>query len=95
MSRSNRLIIGGVDAHAATHHAAVIDLHGRLLADAQFPATPARHRGTPALTTRQARLLRRGRGLEVATLASKAAASSSSPSPASFESNRQPGAERG
>jgi transposase len=40
MSRSNRLIIGGVDTHAATHHAAVIDLQGRLLADAQFPATP-------------------------------------------------------
>ena len=36
MSRSNRLIIGGVDTHAATHHAAVIDLHGRLLADAEL-----------------------------------------------------------
>ena len=48
MSRSNRLIIGGVDTHAATHHAAVIDLHGRLLADAQFPATP---RGYASLLT--------------------------------------------
>jgi transposase len=46
MSRSNRLIIGGVDTHAATHHAAVIDLHGRLLADEQFPAPP---RGYTAL----------------------------------------------
>lgn len=41
MSPSKRQIIGGVDTHAATHHAAVIDLHGRLLADAQFPASPA------------------------------------------------------
>jgi hypothetical protein len=48
MSRSNRLIIGGVDTHAATHHAAVIDLHGRLLADAQFSATP---RGYASLLT--------------------------------------------
>jgi transposase len=48
MSRSNRLIIGGVDTHAATHHAAVIDLQGRLLADEQFPASP---RGYAALLT--------------------------------------------
>lgn len=41
MSRSRRAIIGGVDTHAATHHAAVMDMNGRLLADAQFPATPA------------------------------------------------------
>lgn len=40
MSTSKRQIIGGVDTHAATHHAAVIDLNGRLLADAQFPASP-------------------------------------------------------
>lgn len=40
MSSSKRLIIGGVDTHAATHHAAVIDLNGRLLADAEFPASP-------------------------------------------------------
>lgn len=40
MPSSKRLIIGGVDTHAATHHAAVIDLNGRLLADAQFPASP-------------------------------------------------------
>jgi transposase len=41
MARSKRSIIGGVDTHEATHHAAVIDLSGRLIADAQFPATPA------------------------------------------------------
>jgi transposase len=34
-------VIGGVDTHAATHHAAVIDLHGRLLGSEAFPATPA------------------------------------------------------
>lgn len=37
-------VIGGVDTHAATHHAAVVDTNGWLLADAQFPATPAGYR---------------------------------------------------
>jgi transposase len=40
MPTPTRPIIGGVDTHAATHHAAVIDRHGRLLRSAQFPATP-------------------------------------------------------
>ena len=40
MGRSTRVVIGGVDTHAATHHAAVIDSAGRLLADAEFPASP-------------------------------------------------------
>ena len=40
MARSKRSIIGGVDTHTATHHAAIIDLNGRLIADAEFPATP-------------------------------------------------------
>ena len=34
-------IIGGVDTHAATHHAAAIDTRGRLLGIAAFPATNA------------------------------------------------------
>jgi transposase len=34
-----RKLIGGVDTHTATHHAAVIDQNGRLLADAAFPAS--------------------------------------------------------
>lgn len=34
-------IIGDVDTHTATHHAAVSDSHGRLLDDAEFPATLA------------------------------------------------------
>ena len=41
MTRTRRLIIGGVDTHASTHHAAVIDLKGRLLDDAEFAASPA------------------------------------------------------
>ncbi len=34
-------VFGGVDTHADTHTAAVIDAAGRLLAHRQFPATPA------------------------------------------------------
>jgi transposase len=41
MGRRTTTIIGGVDTHSATHHAAVIDSHGRLLDDAEFPLTPA------------------------------------------------------
>jgi transposase len=41
VARSKTNIIGGVDTHSATHHAAVIDSHGRLLDDAEFPASPA------------------------------------------------------
>ncbi|GAB2480630.1 IS110 family RNA-guided transposase [Jatrophihabitans fulvus] len=37
-------VIGGVDTHKNTHHAAVIDSAGRLLGDQQFPATGAGHR---------------------------------------------------
>jgi transposase len=40
MPRGSRKIIGDVDTHTATHHAAVIDLNGRSLADAAFPASP-------------------------------------------------------
>lgn len=41
-------VVGGVDTHADTHHAAVIDTAGRRLGDAEFPATPA---GYTALLT--------------------------------------------
>lgn len=34
-------VFGGVDTHACTHHAAVVDAIGRELADREFPATPA------------------------------------------------------
>lgn len=38
MTRQAGEIIGGVDTHADTHHAAVIDANGRQLGDAKFPA---------------------------------------------------------
>ena len=34
-------VIGGVDTHSSTHHAAVIDLNGRELGDREFQATQA------------------------------------------------------
>ncbi|MGC4749110.1 IS110 family transposase [Micromonospora sp. DT201] len=39
MAAKKRSLIGGVDTHRDTHHAAVIDSTGGLLADAEFPAT--------------------------------------------------------
>ena len=36
-----RRVVGGVDTHADTHHAAVVLMNGRRLADAEFPATAA------------------------------------------------------
>ena len=38
MAKRTRIVIGGVDTHGRTHHAAVVDQQGRLLADAEFPA---------------------------------------------------------
>ncbi|MCA2230322.1 IS110 family transposase [Nonomuraea aurantiaca] len=38
-----RRITGGVDTHKDTHHAAVVLMNGRRLADAEFPATTAGH----------------------------------------------------
>jgi transposase len=34
-----RRVVGGVDTHAETHHAAVLLMNGGRLADAEFPAT--------------------------------------------------------
>jgi transposase len=39
-----RRIIGGVDTHKDTHHAAVVLMNGRRLADTHFPATVAGYR---------------------------------------------------
>jgi transposase len=36
-------VIGGIDTHKHTHHAAVVDAAGRLLGHAGFPASPAGH----------------------------------------------------
>jgi transposase len=38
MPKRTRVVIGGVDSHGRTHHAAVIDAHGRLLGDREFAA---------------------------------------------------------
>ena len=38
------VVIGGVDTHGQTHHAAVIDDIGRHLGDREFPANPAGYR---------------------------------------------------
>jgi len=38
MPKPTRIVIGGVDTHGRTHHAAVLDLQGRLLGDREFPA---------------------------------------------------------
>jgi transposase len=44
MPKRTRIVIGGVDTHGHTHHAAVIDQQGRLLGDRQFPADRAGYR---------------------------------------------------
>jgi transposase len=41
MPCTTRAVIGGVDCHADTHHAAALDDCGRRLGDATFPATRA------------------------------------------------------
>jgi transposase len=38
MTSKKRQVIGGVDTHRDTHHAAAIDQTGGLLGDAEFPA---------------------------------------------------------
>lgn len=43
-SPTTRVVIGGVDTHGQTHHAAVIDDVGRQLGDREFPASPAGYR---------------------------------------------------
>ncbi len=39
MTQQRPRVVAGVDAHTDTHHAAVLDLNGRLLASATFPTT--------------------------------------------------------
>ena len=47
-STTTRVVIGGVDTHGHTHHAAVIDQVGRQLGDREFTATPAGYRALAA-----------------------------------------------
>lgn len=42
--KRTRVVIGGVDTHGRTHHAAVIDQQGRLLGDREFAATSGGYR---------------------------------------------------
>jgi transposase len=44
MPKRTRVVIGGVDTHGRTHHAAVIDQQGRLLDDRDFAATSSGYR---------------------------------------------------
>ena len=47
-SPTTRVVIGGVDTHGQTHHAAVIDEVGRQLGDREFTASPAGYRALAA-----------------------------------------------
>lgn len=42
--KRQRQVAGGVDTHADTHHAAVVDHLGGILGDREFPATPTGYR---------------------------------------------------
>jgi transposase len=44
MAATKAAVTGGIDTHGKTHHAAVVDQTGRVLADQQFAATPAGYR---------------------------------------------------
>jgi transposase len=57
MTHPDREVIGGVDTHGATHHAAVIDQLGRHLADQEFPATAAGYRHLHQFLNSHGRLL--------------------------------------
>jgi transposase len=45
---TTQVVIGGVDTHGQTHHAAVIDSVGRQLGDREFPTSPAGYRALAA-----------------------------------------------
>jgi len=44
MAAKKTPVVGGVDTHGLTHHAAVVDQTGRVLGDKEFPATAAGYR---------------------------------------------------
>jgi transposase len=47
-SQTTHVVVGGVDTHGHTHHAAVVDEVGRQLGDREFTATPAGYRALAA-----------------------------------------------
>lgn len=60
MATTPRDVIGGVDTHADTHHAAVIDTNGRRLGDAKFPTTPAGYTALAAFLNAYGTVIRVG-----------------------------------
>src|SRR5450631_3322108 len=44
MTHNDALVVGGVDAHADAHHAAVLDQRGALLSTKSFPTTTSGYR---------------------------------------------------
>ncbi len=44
MTQEDTLVVGGVDAHADTHHAAALDQRGALLSTNSFPTTTSGYR---------------------------------------------------
>jgi len=60
MTAPAHTVIGAVDCHADTHHAASLDPHERLIADEQFPVTLAGYRRLPAWLRRHGSVERVG-----------------------------------
>jgi hypothetical protein len=95
MPKRTRIVIGGVDTHGRTHHAAVIDQQGRLLGDRQFPSTQTREATPPSAGARSPG--RRGFLVGVGGLAAAALVGpggrwlGSEPTTSGSASSRQPG----
>jgi transposase len=60
MANRKRVVIGGVDTHGLTHHAAVLDEQGRLLADAEFTADTVGYRRLTAWLRRHGNVVKVG-----------------------------------
>jgi transposase len=54
--KRTRVVIGGVDTHGRTHHAAVIDQQGRLVGNREFPADSGGYRQLLSWLGRHGRL---------------------------------------
>jgi len=60
MTSTGADVVGGVDTHGRTHHAAAIDCAGRLLGDAEFPASAVGYRALLAWLVGFGRLVKVG-----------------------------------
>ena len=56
MTQENTLVVGGVDAHADTHHAAALDERGALLATKSFPTSTPGSALTDATSVKDGKL---------------------------------------